>query len=372
MANNEFEQPPLGRSDSASRLGTGEQRSKKNQKTNMSDEVIRLSSEIRTLARGKIGAATLDVTVDEVIAHLDASIQARLEMGDNIEEAERAALQEFGSAKAFIDALLKSQKPARVSSDETFGLTFATLLGGTILSVLFASWYTNLPVMLAVYLLIATPLIASAIVAWRSARLHPFTSFAALLAAIPMCTLIAATFLIGNGLQGYVPRYELRAEAERFDMVQFGVNEMRADLAEEDAAALRKINSTAPPYEISLQDATLEEAENSSGSIIFASKPPPYNMQVVATRAAALKLIELNRKDREETWSLDLRGALMEADAAKAQMSAPLWLNYVRCVAPASEDAGSLWLVVVAVQGLSAGASWLARRARLDHRSALQ
>ena len=68
-----------------------------------------LVAEIRELARGKIDRSRIDEIEDEVRAHLDASIQARLEMGFQV-DAEADAIKSFGDPEEFVATLVKSNR----------------------------------------------------------------------------------------------------------------------------------------------------------------------------------------------------------------------------------------------------------------------
>ena len=71
----------------------------------MSDRISELIGEIRGLSRGRIDPSQAEKIVDEVRAHLDASIQARIELGKPREEAESEAIVAFGDPRQFVESL---------------------------------------------------------------------------------------------------------------------------------------------------------------------------------------------------------------------------------------------------------------------------
>src|SRR3569832_1252864 len=67
----------------------------------MNEAVNKAVEDIRAAARGRIDEAALENVLEEVRAHLDASIQARLELGIAPEIAVRETITGFGDPIAF-------------------------------------------------------------------------------------------------------------------------------------------------------------------------------------------------------------------------------------------------------------------------------
>lgn len=93
------------------------------------DELI---GEIRGLARHRVDSVILESTIDEVFAHLDSSIQARLELGDDVEIATLHAIEAFGKPSAFVDDMFG---PEYVANDSRVDLGVASALALSVLLV---------------------------------------------------------------------------------------------------------------------------------------------------------------------------------------------------------------------------------------------
>src|SRR5205807_1426641 len=89
-----------------------------------------LIAEIRKLSSGHVDAVRQEAMINEVRAHLDASIQARLELGQAPEIAEIEAVQSFGTARRFVNQILNQEtsRSSRFLSVATFLLSVLAVL----------------------------------------------------------------------------------------------------------------------------------------------------------------------------------------------------------------------------------------------------
>jgi hypothetical protein len=101
----------------------------------MAEHAQRLLEDIRKEAEASLDPAMTRAVLDEIAAHLDASIQARMELGDSVDQAERDAVAEFGSARVLVRGLM----PLRCSS--WFDLRFFTRVGLAALLVFLGGYF---------------------------------------------------------------------------------------------------------------------------------------------------------------------------------------------------------------------------------------
>jgi hypothetical protein len=103
----------------------------------MNRTVEGLIGEIRGLANGRIDSTQLEEVTEEVRAHLDAGIQARLELGLTPEAAEEEVVRGFGDPVKVIDDLAPLH-PSRKGFALDRGLTIAFLVSSGALSIFIA------------------------------------------------------------------------------------------------------------------------------------------------------------------------------------------------------------------------------------------
>lgn len=108
---------------------------------------------------------------DEIWAHLDASIQARMELGETREEAERRAVQEFGDVGQVVQRVSDAQKPRGPAVSPLF--TVALTAGGIVSPgiILFPRDTPGLLVLLALVGCLGTAMISTwplRRIQWRS------------------------------------------------------------------------------------------------------------------------------------------------------------------------------------------------------------
>jgi len=140
-----------------------------------------LLDEIKRLSRGKISEETLD----EVRAHLDAAIQARLELGSSLADAEIASVAAFGDPKDFVRELVGDQRRDNVI-DPGVGISLVLWL---LCTAILMGWIAPLK-NLAAGVTLASVLIG--VLCWRS-----------FLARRLQWPLFLIAFLVGIPIYGY-------------------------------------------------------------------------------------------------------------------------------------------------------------------------
>ena len=152
----------------------------------MNKSIDELIGEIRGLTNGRMDATQQEKILEEVRTHLDAGIQARLELGVDPRVAEQESISAFGNARLFVDQL--SQTGEAKGSPFDSGVAIALLLSILLTAVAF----TAAPPLPAYACMVA----GGALTAWRSwkaPRLQVAPICSAFLAGIPIysaCNLI--------------------------------------------------------------------------------------------------------------------------------------------------------------------------------------
>lgn len=148
-----------------------------------------LLSEIRRLAANQFSAERLAEVDQELRAHLDASIQARLELGLETQQAEREAVAAFGDPKAFIRELAGVHLRGAHTFDPGFTKVWFISIGLLFLFVIcleiwHLQWSAVASVMQLAWLTVGA---LTAYLSWRLARFQlPSMAYAIVLGAVLM------------------------------------------------------------------------------------------------------------------------------------------------------------------------------------------
>lgn len=128
---------------------------------------------------------------EEVAAHFEAAVQARMEMGDSREEAERAAVDEFGDIRKIVRKVGEAQTVRGKALDPFF--TAALLVG----AISYAGAFL-MPQGTGAILTLASILICLALCVWASWRVRRLQWRSFLVAAVPvwfcLTAALAATY----------------------------------------------------------------------------------------------------------------------------------------------------------------------------------
>jgi hypothetical protein len=155
--------------------------------------VEELLAEIERLSRGLMSEARIAEVENEVRAHLDAAVQARLELGLSVGAAEQDAVASFGCARDFV-AQLNGAESAKFDSRFDPGVCVALLVSTLLIAGIFD--FVTLPIpqefTYPIILLLGIPLYWRS---WRATRPQVLPLIFAFLISIPI---FAADFPI-NG-----------------------------------------------------------------------------------------------------------------------------------------------------------------------------
>jgi len=158
--------------------------------------------------------------LDEVACHLDAAIQARLELGMTVPEAEIEAVESFGAPKVYVDDLLKvhelGETPPRhrwytLRGDRPTMITFGLVSVYACFWMLVGSRTSSVPAILG-GVAAAIPIFAA--LSFKARRLQPAPL---LVGSLAVCALMAIGFsftwdnLWAHGGMGYIQSWDAEA-----------------------------------------------------------------------------------------------------------------------------------------------------------------
>jgi hypothetical protein len=314
----------------------------------MSERVEGLVQQILASAKTRMSESAAQELADEVRAHLDASIQARLELGQTPEEAEQEAVASFGSTVSFVNSFLPHVTKTKRFDRATFIATLIVLVCGPALGVLVNANWSPLNA-IAYYLPVIGGICAAAFLGWRFRRIQLTSLLAALVLAVPLAAISVSIFVIGDGSSNFVSKQELWFRTVQPEITKARIAEMRADLDAEQkldakirVVQLRKFGKA--PYGVAI----------STGAGQISS--------MIVNSAHDAKIIgDERRASVEAQWASELAGINRWAEDARQQLATPAWLNAARCLPAATQDTASLWLIVLISQAVAAAGGKLSR-----------
>jgi len=314
------------------------------------DELI---GEIRGLARGKLDDTQLSAVLDEVRTHLDLSIQSRLELGQQVPEAQHEAIVSFGDPKVFVQGLEMSYRAKETPIQASFFLAALVMICGALSALPFERYSSLIPL-----LLLQSPLligvIALAVIGWKRARPQLSAMFTALAVAIPVCTLLVSFFASGNGTLDFTDKRELIAVMQAPDI---------------ELQRQREWNEN---FRIAFEKGYLLDHKGSGPFPVFVyGKTDGVTNQYLANRNDAAKISSIaemkaywaGRQEVAKAWESSVKGLRLTAAAAQAQFDRPYWLNALLCLPAAAASTASMWLILFIAHVLAAWGAML-RRAR--------
>lgn len=158
-----------------------------------------LIDDIRTLARKRVNRVGLDESLDEVRAHLDEAIQARLEIGLSREESENEAILSFGDPEEFVQDL------ANEHGKYSYSLVDKGAFAAMLFSMLACAIIFPLSILpLSAFIELGIPFATAGLVAWRCWK-----------AARPQIIPLGLTFIFG------IPLYAVCYSMFALDRSQF-------------------------------------------------------------------------------------------------------------------------------------------------------
>lgn len=148
---------------------------------------------------------------DEVRAHLDASIQARLELGETPEEAERHAVRDFGN---FGDVVRKVSEAQKVRGPAISPLLTVALVAGGVLSPGVILFPRDTPALMVLLGLLGC-LVVRMVATWPLRRIQ-WRAFAIAIIPASLCFSLALSFTYRRPTfaDGYRSTSELRQAVE--------------------------------------------------------------------------------------------------------------------------------------------------------------
>lgn len=126
---------------------------------------------------------------DEVATHFEAAVQARIEMGDSREEAERRTVDEFGDIRRVVQRVSEAQAPPRRAIDPLF--TAALIAGG----IFYCGAYLT-PFGTGALITLGGILASCAVGAWASWRVRRLQWRSFLIALVPAWLCLTASLSI--------------------------------------------------------------------------------------------------------------------------------------------------------------------------------
>lgn len=153
----------------------------------MATTVQELIGEIKVLSWRRIDGRRQAELIDEVLAHLDANIQARMELGSSIKEAEEEAVRSFGDPIDFVQCMA-DRYPTRLSLWFDRGV-WRALVAVLAITASFASFGYMGQYFVSGWLTVAVAVIAVWRGGWRAPRPQIFPFLAAFLLSIPLFAL---------------------------------------------------------------------------------------------------------------------------------------------------------------------------------------
>ncbi len=148
------------------------------------DNRIQFLTSLRTYAYRRLSDQQANALTDEINAHLDAAIQARIELGDTPAEAERSAVHAFGSPKVVVNRLAKLETPkAKLHVPSLIammaGELFLAVLSMVVVPGFHSAWIDHIGVAFAVF-----AVIGCFVTGWRATRFQwkgfAFATFASM------------------------------------------------------------------------------------------------------------------------------------------------------------------------------------------------
>jgi len=182
-----------------------------------------LLHEIERQTTDRLSEKSRQDLLDEVSAHLDAAIQARLELGMSPLEAETEAVESFGHPKAYIDDLLAVHEKAATNSIPVRHSRFGdrkTMTALAVAAVYSCFWIlSGIRTVEVQAILIGLSLVAIpfAIYSYRARRVQFFPIFLSSMATyLALCFVMCLTWhnLWLHGGLGIMPRWEAGHQKE--------------------------------------------------------------------------------------------------------------------------------------------------------------
>lgn len=257
---------------------------------------------------------------DELKCHLEASVQARLETGESLEEAEVNAIRAFGPVTKIIASLGEVHVPRPKRISRPFLLSALALLG----SYSFAFGFPSASVGMAIFAAVLAALLWFVVASFRVRRLQ---LLAILVAAVP-CWLIIAVL---NSTHS----------------TTFGINSFRTSELPHLASTLNESARTITAYADAYENAfrRFKEEGGNMGLRGFNTRTGVVILRKLPDHEAAVRSWQFVEEDLREMR----RGALdaqRQADAALAAYDRPWFANIPGNLLPAGGAA--LMLVVAA------------------------
>ena len=287
-------------------------------------------------ARNGMRDAEIKEMISEVRAHLDASIQARLEMGASSYDSSREATTSFGDAKAFVTSYKASHRRTGPLAIPIFLVTTLAILCGAMAS--FGPIDNRSLGSFALYpMAIIIGVIMLAVLGWTSAFIHSRTMLRALVFCIPAAAVIASFFNVGDGSLTLTDRRDL----------------MRVmSMPSEDQAAHDK------QFQLQMGDIDTQwqSARTADGGFLLPTGTDGHGniIRRKFTREEALRqyndvrthIINSYGATNNVAWQDTLREDHIQAENARQQLSKAILLDALLCVPAAFVSVAGMWIVL--------------------------
>ena len=313
-----------------------------------------LLNQIRTVAGGRLGAAEIERILDEVHAHLDASIHARLELGVSHQEAEGEAVAAFGDARLFVRALTGQNSRPRV----WHGLVLGFLVAVSIVMFCGPMFKYDLPYQECTAIALITACVVAAIQGWRWSRVSVKALALAAATSITVGMSTVSAIYIAQPEDGSI--YWTRRELSHFTLdPDIYLAGQRASLATLVSKKLAEFDSHKPPYRIPRSTLVTE-----NGSYVTEKN----SYRIANSRREAIRMLSAYKAKVEATWPRNYRMLELNNKSTQEQLSTPFALNTLRIWPTVRLPALYLWIIVATCHilgGLSKRAFGLRVRSRL-------
>jgi hypothetical protein len=310
----------------------------------MGERTEQLIQQIIDATKGRVSGAEIKSLTDDVRAHLDASIQARLDSQQSVAEAEEGAIEEFGPVEGFVAAVLARK-------EKGFGkATFACFLLGLLgIAAIFAvqdqiggagSWFTW-----AASVIGTLWLVGALWTGWRARRLQLSAMVLAYGLAVPAAAILLSFVAIGDMSMplGEFPKSELAARVDSKGATEQWVATQRRQYATAENSALTRIMSTKGPYLVPV-------IVGSNGTMFKRAQ----------TRSNALAMLTAQRARNEHQWAISLQASEQVRQDAARRLNTPFPRNALYLLPLSATLLGSVWLFAALIHGLAAflSAGW--------------
>ena len=268
----------------------------------MNKKVEELISEIERLAHRHADDAKVAAIADEVRAHLDASVQARLELGATYVEAEREATQAFGDAREFVRQLTALSSRPNVWQGVGLGALVA------ICAVMFSAptntlndgpyeWWTG------VALLVACSV--AAVQAWRMARVSLRNLLLGVALSIPLALTVLSAMYVA-----FPEDNNLMARRDLILLDKFNIaNWRRQQVTNLNALVTTKTNEIqngAPPYSLPRSTIATSTAITTNSRVEALALLNAYKVKVEASWPTSLHVLQESRKQDQQILNRSL------------------------------------------------------------------